>query len=352
MSWTALHDCFDRAFGRVAGADCADLLDWPGKTTPISAPGLAAIGARHGIGFDASGDHDRVNRVCGQAKLMAYKEELLGANPVLAPLAEVEPVFLMRSAEATRALPGEAGAPGAVVVDALWFSFASFAVQSLLARWPDAAEPGGMDRRLTLTLHFAARAGLYRDILTGRVREKDAYRVIWETWPTEWEGDFQLAIHLWTALGRFVVAHELSHLLLHEAGGASPEAAAARGLLPAGWDVGAAIRAEGRASVEGWLYEVEADRAALALCESYAGHAPQLAGPVLYAVLYLFLCLDALDRMAGGSGRFARRAAAVRAAVAAHPLVGETGAAEAEAQFRQRAGFWFDMAGRLMPAAA
>ncbi len=349
MNFVTLHDLFDRSFGRDAASEYADLLDWPGKTTPVSAPGIAALAAKYGAEFDPEGDHDLTNRVCGQGKLMTYKEELFAANPILGGLGEVEPVFLMRSAEATRALPGGEGEAGVVVVDALWFSFASFAVQSLLVRWPDLSERGAEEKRLSIILHFAARARLYRDILTGDVKPKSAYQAIWECWPTEWDADFQLAIYLWTGLGRFVVAHELSHLLLHGPEGATVEAAIGRGLTPPGWDIGRVVRTEGRERVESWLYEVEADRAALALCESFAGHAPQLAGPLLYATLYLFLCLDALDRRAGRGGRFARRAAAIRAAVAAHPLVGRDGAREAEAQFAARAGFFFDMAERLDP---
>jgi hypothetical protein len=334
------HDRFDQSFG-VTASDCAEFLDWPGKTVPFAEKLIAGMG---GGRADRTIEWDRLNRIRGQAKFNTYKTELINANPDLSALEEAKVVFLMRSAGETRVIPELDG--GVIVADALWLSFANFCAQSLFASFPQLDEQNGANRRLMVALHFAARALLYQEILRNSLLQKDKYKTIWETWPSDWDGS-QTAIFVWTGLGRFIVAHELAHLVHHAPGNCSLEKAMQRGIVPEPW-IRALQAEDGRAQLDDFLYEVEADLSALTMCENHLlDTEPQLRTLLLCGIYYMFMCLQELAWKVGAETVYPQRTRCICAYLRQHPLVGNDIAAGTEQQFIGRAKFYFDISEKL-----
>lgn len=338
MQW---HDRFDQAFG-VTASDCCDLLDWPGKTTP---DGAAAISAMTG---HSDTDWEFSNRFRGQIKVDIYKKELIEANPRLAALAEAKVIFLMRSIGDTRIMP-DVSEGGVVVADALWLSFASFCSETLFATFPQPGEENADDKRMRLVLHFALRSLLYRHILLGQPVDRARYSLIWDTWPERWD-NFDGAVFLWTGLGRFVIAHELAHLLHHAPANCTVEAAIERGIVPAHW-IETWLSEAPRAELETYLYEVEADFDALVMCENMLAEYPDLAFILRAGLYYMFLCLEELSRRIGAESVFPQRRACIGAFLATLEG-GPTIRDHVEDQFRQRAKFYFDISDEFAPLVA
>ena len=331
------HDRFDRAFG-VTASDCSEYLDWPGKTLPSAQAHIASLTGRD----REETDWNMLNRVRGQVKFDVYKSELIQANPDAAVLQEAKVVFLMRSIGDARAMTEMPG--GVVRVDALWLSFASFAAQSLFAAYPPASDPNFDDIRLGIAMHFATRALLYEEILLHIPLEKDKYEFIWETWPVRFD-DGDAMIFTWTALGRFLVAHEMAHLLYHEPVSCNEDAAMRRGIVRQGW-IDALRATDDVVAVDEYLYEIEADIEAIRMCLNFLGNNSLLQSTFLASLYYMFLCLEELSLRVGTATVFPQRRFCIGQYIGlvtgSDDLVGHS-----EEQFKFRGKVYFDVAQEL-----
>jgi len=335
------HDLFDKSFG-VTASDCSEYLDWPGKTLGAAQAAVASVTGRN----VEDTDWDKLNRFRGQVKFDTYKAELLQANPDAAALEDAKIVFLMRSIGEARAMPELPG--GVIRVDALWLSFASFAAQSLFVLYPTPGQEGADDMRLGIALHFATRLLLYEEILRGVPLEKERYQLIWDTWPLRWEDNGDAMIFTWTALGRFLVAHEMAHLLRHHPGSCTEDAAIRRGIVSQNW-IDALRSAQPDIGVDDYLYEVEADLEGIRLCLNMlnsVGASGLLLSTFLAALYYMFLCLEELARRVGTVTAYPQRRYCIGRYLGV--LTGSDDLSRhSEEQFHHRARLYFDIAEEL-----
>jgi hypothetical protein len=333
-----LHDLFDRSYGRSVD-NCAELLDWPGKTTPFTGRFLDEELGR-------TSDWQQASRIATQVKLGVYVDELVKANPKVSHLKDAGVVFVMASKELTKAL--HTGPTGVVLVDALWLSFANFAIQSLFATFPHGETEEILKSKQHVSIHFAFRALLYLEILRGKKVDRPRFQMIWETWPNTWDIDQARLIFIWTAIGRFLVAHELAHLALHGEGKCNFENVASRELIPRSWKLSDLIEALGPETVSRYIFEVEADMMALELCDGHASAVSEEARRlVMGSVYYLFLCLCELERRVGDRRFFEPRMYGIRAWIRHHPLGSDSLLANVDEQFAGRAKFYFELASML-----
>jgi hypothetical protein len=330
-----LHDQFDRAFG-VKVSDCCDYLDWPGKTAPFS---QAYIESQRSDPTRPPADWEFMNRFRGQVKFGLFKKELISANPELERLTDTKVIFLMRSAGDARLLRELEG--GVIVADALWLSYSSFCAHSLLATFPQPSEANAEQERLSVAIHFAYRAQLYQDILRNEVVDREKYQVIWDTWPTRNDGEPGALIFLWTALGRFIIAHELAHMLHHAPIDCSVDRARQRKIVPETW---LEPLDDSYAKIDDYLYEVEADMEAVRICTKFFLDNLGVLWLFFAGLYYMFLCLEELSSRVGKNAVFRERRQYMRKYMELQPLMGPTAADEVEQQFRYRAKFYFDLA--------
>jgi hypothetical protein len=225
------NDLFDKVYGKEA-SNCQEFLDWPGRTAPFSYEFFNSLRTSPVQQVDPT-EYDWLNNLRGQVKITLFRDELVHANEAIQHLADTTMVFVMTSKELTKASTGDNGSK--VIVDALWLSFTSFCAQSLFATFPSERSPENDNTRINVAMHFGLRALLFQEILGGKEIDKDKYASIWQTWPTGFDVDSAQMIFLWTALGRFIVAHEMSHLLLHAPGQCELTKAMERGVIPASW---------------------------------------------------------------------------------------------------------------------